>query len=62
METPPLDRITFRDIQDLVDQDILGTELAPTERYWHWPVDKPEKLPAEFQGDYEKYGEIRWYG
>jgi hypothetical protein len=46
-------------IQNLVAQGILGRELCPEPKYWHWPILKPNELPEEF-AEFKELGEVRW--
>jgi len=52
----------YNEIEILVAEGVLSSELCPTPNYWHWDVLEPEKLPDHFRPDYLSYGEIRWYG
>ena len=52
----------YNEIEILVAEGVLSSELCPTPNYWHWNVLEPEKLPDHFRPDYLSYGEIRWYG
>ncbi len=52
------DHIYYR-ICDLVDKGILGRELFPYPKYWHWPILKPDELPEEFM-HFTGLGEVRW--
>jgi hypothetical protein len=56
------EKTTIQIIWELAHEGVLGGELCPTERFWHWPVLTPELLPPLLRGDYELYGEVRWYG
>jgi hypothetical protein len=47
------------EIQELVAQGVLGRELCPDPYYWHWPILKPEALPAKFSASLQ-LGEVRW--
>lgn len=50
------------EIRELEDEGVLHSESCPTPDYWHWLVKDLDRLPEKFKPDYEKYGEIRWYG
>lgn len=49
------------ELRRLEEEGVLGYELCPAERYWHWPVDKPADLPEHLRAIYEQYGEMRHY-
>jgi hypothetical protein len=48
-------------IRKLVEDGILGEEMCPDPRYWHWPILKPE-LEHQIPQDIARYeGEVRLY-
>lgn len=54
-------REELRLIDELVEEKVLGPERCPEERFLHWPVLNPDRLPAWLKDNYADYGEIRFY-
>lgn len=49
-------------IRGLERDGVLAGEAVPELVYWHWSVNDPEKLPVWLLWQYQRYGEVRWYG
>jgi hypothetical protein len=52
-------RRDFEQIQDLVEQGILGRELLPEPDYWHWQILDETRLPDNLR-HFIPIGEVRW--
>lgn len=51
----------LEEIKQLVDDGILGRELCPEPKYWHWQILDADRLPEKYR-IFIELGEVRFYG
>lgn len=51
----------LKEINQLVEDGVLGPELMPEEKYLEWPILQADKVPQWLSRNHPSTSTVRWY-